>query len=68
MLFTNISDWHLFSAGVGNRNTKMPLCLENTLGVVPESPVPEITKGFFGLIKPSVDGQVVVYRTSPQLN
>ncbi len=60
MLFSDIPDRDLVSVTVCDRHTKNPLAQENPLGVVTEGTVAKVRKERFRLIKPLVNGEIIL--------
>src|SRR5258708_16475884 len=55
-----MTDRNLVSLGVCDRHTKNPLTQENSLGVVAEGTVAKVGEERFRLIKPLVNGEIVL--------
>src|SRR6266566_7141190 len=60
VLFSDIPDRNLVSLAVCDRHTKNPLTQENSLGVVAEGTVAKVGEECFRLIKPLVNGEIVL--------
>jgi hypothetical protein len=60
VLFSDIPDRNLVSFAVRDRHTKNPLAEEYSLGVVAEGTVPKVREERFRLIKPLVNGKIVL--------
>ncbi len=60
MLFSDIPDRNLVSVAVCDRHTKNPLTQENSLGVVAEGTMAKVREERLRLVKPLVNGEVVL--------
>jgi hypothetical protein len=64
MLLTDIPHRNQFAVAIWDVDSKLPLRRENSLGVMPESPMPEISYVSLWFIKPVVNGNVVFWFTT----
>ena len=60
MLVSDVAHRNLFAFAVDDGDTKDALAQENSFGMVPKSAMSEIGKESLGLIKPVMNGQVVI--------
>jgi len=60
MLFSDVTHRNLLAFAVGDGDTEDALTQEDSFGMVPKSPVPEIREDRFGFVKPAMDPQVVL--------